>query len=284
MSNTMMLSKKYSPDKVSYPCYASPKLDGVPVVIGVFDGQVKSISRQGKEIFSLDHILNNFQWINKHVKMKNFFFVGECYLHSLPFKTISGDVRRKTVAAPHIEIHFFDCYSKVDKLNYQDRMGYLTDAIIQCKSEFIKEIKRVKVSSECELKNTITGFIEDGYEGGMIRNISENYNIGKRSWGMMKFKIDNTLDLRVTNISEAYTLSGTPKGMIGSLQALYKGHEVNIGAGSLSHSERRNILEFPEKYIGKIMEIKCMPDSSYDKLRQPVFVRWRLDKEEESYE
>ena len=63
--------------------------------------------------------------------------------------------------------------------------------------------------------------------------------------------------------------------------ASYKGTEIGIGPGRLTHDERTALwVHFQTGMLHKRMaQIKYKSDDSYDALRQPTFQFWRDDKE-----
>ncbi len=277
----MMLSRKFDEKRVKYPSYVSEKLDGVPVVVGFFDGKVRAISRQGNEITSVSHILKEIEHLVKaRPEME---WVGELYIPYTPFKDISGKVRKQNVTSEDLELHLFDCFDRRDELmKYSTRLGLLKNL----KSTFLKPTSKIKIITThyCEdvyeIMNTYTMYTAS--EGIMIRSAEGIYEKGKRSWDMMKLKPEPTVDLVVVGVNQAVDKYGKLKGMIGSFICNYKGKYINVGAGKLTRDER--IQAWAEQPIGKVIEVKYMPDDSYESLRQPVFMRWREDKRVASYE
>lgn len=271
-NSPMMLSKKFDPKKVEYPCVVTPKMDGVPVLMSK-DGFV---SRDGKPITSLPTVQKLLEPFFD--RFPTVTLIGEVYAHMVPFKDISGAVRNKTEECIYSPV-LFDMFDIARPAKYYERIGFLRTYL---SDKFI--VKGELVGSEEYIYYYHKHFMAEGYEGTMIRNVDAYYEQGKRSWGCMKLKDEPTMDLEVVGFTEAISLEGEPKGMVGALQCKYKDTVVNIGAGALLHEERASILVNQADYVGKIAEVKYMPDATYDKLRQPTFVRWRDDKDTESYE
>lgn len=142
-------------------------------------------------------------------------------------------------------------------------------------------------------------------EGFIIRNLGGKdsiYEQGKRTYGMMKYKAKPSLDLEVVSFEER-TANKSVKFLgeefepgqglraVGRINVEYNGRVVGVGAGSMTHEEARNIWErytragLPDmRGSGLIAEVEYMHDPSYDALRQPVFKRWRADKDTPSLE
>lgn len=143
------------------------------------------------------------------------------------------------------------------------------------------------------------------FEGFVIRTLrgpDSRYKLGKRSRGMMRYKPKPTVDLKVVRFEEATANKaitfldedfGIGDGLraVGRIVCLYEGQEIGVGPGCLTHAERRDVWErYQEIGAGDITdrnliaEVEYMLDNSYKALRQPIFKRWRTDKDEASEE
>lgn len=271
----MMLSKNYDEKKVKFPCYVSPKLDGVPVIFWMEDGLLKMSSRQGKPILSIDHI---YEQVATFVGREGIYLdnevvlVGELTIPGWDFKDISGKVRKGLPCTDLI-------------LNVFHR-----DALLSVRSIWngdyphLDLIEQSGCHSQEELDLWIDSYPEE-WEGIMIRNgdymSAEGDAKPIRSWNSMKFKREPTVDLKVVGITEAIDKHGKKKGMLGSFQCAYKGRVINIGPGKMSHKERTKTWDNELLNYGRIIEVKYMKDDSYEDLRQPTFQQWRDDKQGE---
>lgn len=265
----MMFSKPYNKDKVKFPCYVSRKYDGVPVIFWVEDGVLHHATRQGNQVTSIDHIIANIQdMVDKYKLEDGFICCGEVYKKDTPFKDISGDIRRGRPALGLVFIMF------------EEPKGYANLTSIH-DYEFLFLPEEWTCNYQEDVDKLLTEFSDD-WEGMMIRH--GEYEHGKRSWNSMKFKREPTLDLEVVEVIQSKDKHGNLKDMIGSFDCKYKDGVVRVGAGKLSHAERKEVWSNPEKYVGKIIEVKHMKDDSYDALRQPTFQRWRFDKDEVNWE
>ena len=259
MSETMMLSKKYNPDKLQLPCYASEKLDGVPVVIGVFNGSLKAMSRQGNEITSIYHILEELGPIV--MARPEVEYHGELYIRGKDFKDISGLVRRHREQCEELTFNMFDCFVRDEPdMTYGTRLALLKNL----KSQYLRPTYSSKVITTyyCETLEELTG-IASGFamyaEGTMVRSKSGTFRHGKRSWDMMKIKVEPTMDLKVVGLIEAMDKHKKPTGRLGSFECMYKGKKIKIGAGCMKHNERMAVwISNHDNYIGKIIEVKYM--------------------------
>ena len=62
----------------------------------------------------------------------------------------------------------------------------------------------------------------------------------------------------------------------------YKGTEIGIGPGRLTHAERIELWVHSQTgmFNKRMAQIKYKADDSYDALRQPTFQFWRDEKDE----
>ena len=274
MSDVMQLCKEYNPKRLSFPVFVSEKLDGVP---GVYTKQ-KLVSRQNKPLLGV-------QWM--HDMLCNYIpngytIIGEHYEFGKPFKYISGKVRKN---AQYTEAHLYLFEFVEDGTQYDlfSRMEQLKQWHFFL-PQHVRDVVHVIPQFICHSDNAVQQFThtleeEGGKEGSVVRSTNGKFDL-TRSWDSQKIVFDKLLDLRVCAFEEAVSKYGEPKGMIGALYVSYKGKSVKVGAGKMTHTERKLVWDNPEQYIGKICKVKAKVDPTYDKLRQPTFQAWHEDKEE----
>lgn len=316
----IMLATTYDPNKVTYPVEVSVKLDGVAADFYKTPNGWVAQSRQGKPLPSTEHIV---KFLNHRLRnyAVNTHIVGELTVVGVQdFKDAGGIIRRKEVD-PRIVLNVYDVYV-VGKENeyYENRTARIEKLIEQCQVDGYRTdgtltwsiLKRVPVrgvaKTATDLVELFKGLedmmqVSNLFEGFMVRCLrgpDSKYKMGKRSRGMMRYKPKPTVDLEVVRFEEAtanrtMTFLGEEfeKGQglraVGRIVALYKGEEIGVGPGTLTHVERRDLWE---RYVksgqpqmngkGLLAEIEYMLDNSYSALRQPIFKRWRTDKTEVS--
>lgn len=312
----IMLAKGFSVPHLQFPVEVSVKLDGVAADFYKAGGVWLVQSRQGKPLPSTAHILRFFNTRCKHYP-DGVHVVGELTVMGVPnFKDAGGIIRRKEEDR-RIVLNIYDCYhpSKPNAF-YEQRVQEihkilkfpLQEACVSDGSLLWGIVTRVPVNAVCndvralqEVLNSVHEVMESSpmAEGFMVRNMRGKdslYRVGKRSWGMQKFKPKPTADLFVHSFEEAIDKNGKPKGMVGGLKVYYKDDIIGVGPGRLTHKERTFLWKEWTKFnrdsedhgwpkgIGPLAEIEYMTDDAYDALRQPTFQRWRTDKKEESYD
>lgn len=331
----IMLAKSYDESKLEFPVEVSIKLDGVAADFYKTPNGWLCQSRQGKPLPSTGHIV---RWLNEYLPDAdvNTHIIGELTVVDVPsFKEAAGVIRRLE-EDERIILNAYDLYAVGrENVPYSQRKKHLVSTLQKLAKQAVRDregviysiVKTVPVvgiiNDMEELQQTfdsLQNLMKNSslFEGYVIRNMDgkhSRYGIGKRSWGMMKYKPKPTLDLEVVGFEEAtanktMTFMGEEfhKGdglrAVGRIKVLYHtgassdgkneytDYEIiGVGPGCLTHEERRDLWERYEANgkqdltgQGLIAEVEYMLDQNYDALRQPVFKRWRTDKDEPSQE
>lgn len=294
MSNeTIMLAKNLNLKKMTYPCSASEKLDGVPAVFTCQrQSNITAKTRQGEDILSVIHIK---QWLWDKLPMGHS-IIGELHVQGLPFKDIGGLVRRST-QSPELVLNVFDYLPDEHETNlsYADRMECMVMSevgkyIYDEMDGPVRVIPGKHIKDEQELLSYTTLFTSTNpdSEGLIFRPLHGKESIfaaGKRSWGFQRYKAEETVDLKIVGFHEAVEGdTKKPKGMLGRIVCDYKGTEIGVGPGALTHEERIDMWRNPRDYIYNIIEVAYKPDPSYGALREARFKRFRNDKQEPNIE
>jgi DNA ligase-1 len=195
-----MLAAKWEDykDKIQYPIYSQAKLDGIRCIV-TKDGM---FSRNGKPIVSAPHIFNSLS--NLFVSMPDLILDGELYADKFAndFNKIVSLVKRTKPTAEdlmdsekQIEYHIYDLPSS-DK-NFVHRaydLGILFETHKELHS-YCRIVETYKVPSEDVVTELYERYVEEGYEGQMLRLDGKYEN--KRSKSLLKHK---------TFVDEEYTI------------------------------------------------------------------------------
>lgn len=285
MSDVMMLAQKKRIDKLTFPCIAFEKLDGVPAVFGD-DTDYSPVSRQGKPLPAV-------QWMQPLMKKllagTGRTVIGELWIPGKPFKEISGLARQHEPAAD-LGFYAFDCYRVPFGETYKERLKFLRELfragcmrMPNCHPVFKEE----DIDTAYAILKAKSQAFE--YEGTVLRNLDAPFEL-TRSWSMQKDVRDPVVDLKVVRLERASAnksmkfmgsayKAGEELPCVGALVCSdAHGKEFTVGPGTLTHEERYSMNRNPEQYIGRIAVVKHKKDSTYSGLRQPTFQRWHEDK------
>ena len=187
-----MLAHKYNHDKVQYPAYIQPKLDGVRCIF-TKDG---AFSRTGKQFKNVRHIESALYSL--FVTYPKLILDGELYNHELKhdFEKIISLVRKtkptekhRNEAANLVQYHIYDVAS-MSSISYQGRMMFINSLRnIQSinSKKCIQFIDTQAVIDENDARDMHQEFLNMGYEGSILRNMKGVYK-NTRSYDLMKFK------------------------------------------------------------------------------------------------
>jgi DNA ligase-1 len=183
-----MLAKDWNnyADKVEFPVYAQPKLDGIRC-IATKDGLK---TRTGKDIVAVPHISESLQrFFEEHPDVV---LDGELYCDKFDndFNAICHHVRRSKVTeeslekAKVIEYHVYDIVNS--SMPFSERIDFIDDNFLVTKHEYIVSVYTVYVEDKNLLDELYGQWQEQGYEGQMVR-LDEPYE-NKRSKTLLKRK------------------------------------------------------------------------------------------------
>ena len=175
---------------IDYPAIVQRKFDGVRCLARLnSDGTVTLLSRKGKEYPHLNHIKADVAANNSDT---NLVLDGELYSDTLTFQELVGLVKRVTLKPGNYEqmlevsLRVYDCVELNNEADFTDRYQTITN--LTDGAEYLSLVENVGVSTESEIHAAQAQFVEEGYEGAMVRNLTGAYAIGKRSANLQKVK------------------------------------------------------------------------------------------------
>ena len=253
----VMLAKPLEWHRVKYPCVSTVKLDGVRAIYrnGAF------YTRNGKILHGLEALAGRLSGAPV--------LDGELVCPGMDFQTSSGALR-SFAETPNAQFHIIDLPEHPSR-SFIERMIAARNLVTE--NVFVIPWCTVNSSEQIEkLYRSVLGF---GFEGVVVKPMEYEY-VDKRSFDWMKLKAINTVDARIVDIFEGTgKYSSSAGGVI--IQMPDTGVMVRVGSG-FSDQQRDEIYADPDKFIGRMIEVKyheVTPDGS---LRHPRFYRWRDDK------
>lgn len=197
-------------DKISFPIFTQPKLDGVRCIVRS-DGMW---SRNGKQIISAPHIFDSLKSLfesDPHLVLD-----GELYADKLAndFNKIISLVRKSKPtkddlkeSAEVIQYHIYDIPSINE--TFVKRFQTLNKLTL---SDYCVIVKTEQIDNENDLSAYYSDYMDDGYEGQMIRLDSHYEN--KRSKSLLKHKSFTDADFTILGVLEG---KGNLTGKVGKL-------------------------------------------------------------------
>ena len=251
-----MLAHSFTKRKhnINYPAIVQRKFDGVRCLAVLnSDGTVTLMSRKGKEFAHLNHIKSDVAANNSNT---NLVIDGELYSDTLTFQELVGLVKRVTLKPGNdeqmleVSLRVYDCVELNNEADFTDR--YLTITNLTDGAEYLSLVENVRVSTESEIHAAQARFVEEGYEGAMVRNLTGAYAIGKRSANLQKVK---------TFLDGEYPIVGFTQGTGGETGCVIWICETPDGKRFRvrprgTQEERRVLFQNGEEYIGKMLTVR----------------------------
>lgn len=242
-----MLAKSYKDekDKVTFPCYQQPKLDGVRCLSYMMAGEVYLISRKGKR-FKLPHIEEALKsvFIGIH---KDWILDGELYCHEANFQEMISWTKKQQENSLKMEYHVYDIVD--DKLSYGERWKKIR--LVNGLAKGIKTVKTIQVFSHDAISQFHVEMVNAGFEGSMIRHGTNGYEIDKRSSSLLKVKDFITEEFEIVGAEENIN----SPGQCSFILKTNKGHLFSCKPEG-SVEVREQYWRDHKKFIGKLLTVK----------------------------
>jgi DNA ligase-1 len=250
--------------RISFPCIGQAKINGFRCFSSfrlglktLFGSEltVQFLSKRGLDFIPLPiiekELLELYNTIPDNEK-EFLIFDGEMFIPNQKLETISSAVRKRNELTNSLEFHIFDL--AVPNLTQKERVVKLSNYFKNSNKEFkfIKRVPNVMINSHAEAVIFKNKCIQEGHEGAIFRDLTSNYQFGKRPKTMVKFKDRESSEFLITNIIDSDKNPGIPifvcKNDIND-----ENFEVVI-EGTLD--ERRQYFTNKEQHIGKYITVE----------------------------
>ena len=255
---------KKKSDKVIFPCFIQPKLDGVRA-LGIGN---QLFSRNGNIFPTLEHIKKELEE-NKD----NLILDGELYTDDINFEKIVGLVRKnnksKEEEIDSLKI-YFNIFDYIDEnLSFEKRLIKLTEFFSKNNFKYLKFVKTEICNKKELIEKYLDNFINEGYEGIIIRNGNGKYEENIRSNNLLKLKrfIDEEFEI----INYTTPSEGKEIGCVIWECKTKEGKKFTVRPEG-NYKERKKLYKEGKKYIGKMLTVRYQ-ELTNDKIpRFPVGV------------
>lgn len=256
--DVMLAKATFEPHRLKYPCFGSPKIDGVRSKFknGIF------YSRNGHPYKGLGHLQKQLKGITEELD-------GELVVPGVSFQVGSGWIRSDDIT-PDAEFKLIELPTIKD--SFITRTIMMED--LHLIGPQIHYIPRQLLHNIDQVHDFYKSCRRNKYEGAIITPYNYEY-VGTRSWNWMKLKPEETLDTKVINIYEG---KGKYIGQMGGAIVMFKGKPNRVGGG-WSDNQRKAFWEKPMMLIGRMIEVHYMEETDDGNMRHSRFFDFRPDKE-----
>lgn len=268
----VMLASKYEEERVSYPCFVQPKLDG----IRAYYRKGKLFSRDRKLIKAAPHITEQLALLQLP---EDVILDGELYKHGWPLNRINGacGVNRETPSkdSPEVGYCMFDLIT--EKGTFKDRWGYITDFIIPklVDMKTVTFVFPIQVHTLEQADDLYKMYQDHGFEGMIYRVGQCLYRPGTRSLQLLKRKawLDEWAAVTGVNAGKFTELGSKFTNTLGSVSCKFEsGATFDVGSG-FTDWEREQIWKTPS--ILKQIHVRYEKLSADGKPLKPTVIEWK---------
>jgi ATP-dependent DNA ligase len=248
--------------KIKLPSYVQRKYDGIRCIAYLKDGNPILESRKGIPFQNFELLKSQLKEILDKLP-DNFYFDGELYTEKIPFETVSGLIRlsnKKCTIEDKakinvIEYHIYDCIdlNQKDQL-YKDRYSFLHHLFQQknmSKYTLCKDVLTYTVENLEEIKQYHDQFVQEGFEGLMLRDMNGIYEINKRSKYLQKVKEFMEEEFEIVGFHEG---TGDEKGAI-IWDCITNDKKTFAVRPKGTFESRKELFEKGTEYIGKQLTV-----------------------------
>lgn len=314
-----MLAVDYDPEKVIFPLWVFPKIDGVRSVN--LDGSLRARSLKSHKNRYITHLFSEdvFMGFDGEMAAQGETHPRLCSLTTSALSTIEG--------MPWIKWHLFDIvFEHTAELPYCERYAYLQEYLdgnvfnaflhnTGIPKEHFNLVPYVEVSNMEELENAIVANEQKGYEGSILRDPHGKYKFGRctvRENNYLRVKQFLDAEARVISLTEGQSNQNEAQvnelglqyrsseksgminsGVIGSLECelindvldnngnllFAKGLNITVSPGNMDAAMRKYYWDNPDNIINHIIKFKHFPKGIKDKPRFPTFIDFRAEED-----
>ena len=289
-----MLASDADEGKVKFPVIAQPKIDGVRGLnmgTGLTGRSLKSHANlYTTNLYSHASLVG----LDGELAAEKETHPSLCRLTTSALNTIQG--------TPFTLWWLFDYVRLGDgKEPYSVRYGALEARVKYLRethhplAQFLRVVPSVLCTSLEQLLEVDTVWLEQGYEGTILRDPNGVHKQGRstiKEGGLLRIKRFTEEDAVVTGIVEGLANGNeaqinerglqfrsthqenmVPNGMVGALicKDVKTGNEITVSAGRMAHEERLLFFVDQKRLIGQVIKYKHFPKGVKDKPRFPTF-------------
>jgi ATP-dependent DNA ligase len=275
-----------------------PKYDGLRCLIFVTGGERKAIaySRNGKPFWNIDHILEAVTALCHTAGLSNLVLDGE--LFTTDWNLSMGIVKSSKTVHPDrhkIKFHVWDLIyqDSWDEGGTETPWKYRQNDLYQLitptgliTTPYVEKVVGVTAFSLERAREIYAKFIEQGYEGGILKHPSAPYHLGRRSPHWLKWKPWTDADLCIMGAEEGVGKRAGKVGALyleGSIQWQDKNYLVKTEVGSFRCTDEQLTAMWEKHKAGELLglmaEIRFQDVTVEGACRFPIFYRLREDRE-----
>lgn len=258
----------------------SRKLDGVRCLMYWDGNKVRTASRGGENYdVATSHIRENELLVKFLKEHPTLILDGELYKHGKTLQQISGAARMEKNAydCDWLEYWVYDCYFQDQPdMPAKGRYNFLIQRLsFEVPPEVVTIVGEMYVEGEEEIWKQHDEYVEEGFEGCVIRDPDRPYKPNGRTNDMIKFK---------RYLDDTYRIIGYELGLRGSEDMVFicelkDGKTFKASPIGDRETKQEYVDNFEEKYKNHLGDCTYFTLSDTGIPTQPKFRTWRFDLE-----
>ena len=259
MLATMFTEKRFN--ALPKPVLVQPKIEGDRLRGVMENGLVDLLTSCGNRRTSVPHIYEELATS----PLGNIELDGELYCHGMRHSEIRSIVSRTKNLHPDFKRMQYHVFDIVDTQQMQlNRTTDLENLFLRNSFGYIKVVPTMLVNTLKALQNMYDIYLEQGYEGIIIRHPYAKY-IRRKVSTIMKLKPRVSEYFIIVGVEEEMDLAGERKGTFGAFNLITEeGQPFNAGSGPTAY-QRVLLWQNRSKLIGTKVKIRFQ---GYTKIRQ----------------
>jgi len=250
-------------DRIIYPCYIQPKLDGIRCIIkyDYKNNKIQILSRRLHELYGFEHLTDEVKLLLGYDD--ELILDGELYNHNMNLQQISGIVRNEKNNKDKLKLQFyiFDFIDLKNKVTFQDRITILNTKFNESnKLKYLCLTPTHIVNNEKQSDDLFKYYLKNKYEGIVYKNTNALYEYStikeKRSYNYLKRKNHFDEEYQIENFTEG---KGSNKGLIVFIMKTKEGKLFNVVPNATQEERRKMYIlsqtDFKKHYYGKMATI-----------------------------
>ncbi len=168
---------------IVFPAYVQPKLDGMRMLARKQNGVVTAWSRKAKPVTVPDKIIAELGKMMVDGECVD----GELYVHGWDFQRIISATKKKSPDTDLLEYWIYDSPrgGTFEQRFFTKTADYMSSPIPEC----IRLVDTKSVQTKEQIDKQLQLFIDQGFEGLIVRNTAGLYKFGHRSTDLLKYKM-----------------------------------------------------------------------------------------------
>lgn len=249
-----------------------PKFDGLRCMAFWQDGEIVLMSRGKKQFVHMDHIVRALE----QKLPKGFIYDGELYAHGIPFQKVLSMVKRDQDDNAKIEYMVYDAVFPDRDMGFGQRLIKLNERFGVTEYP-IRFATTLYASCRSVIENHHRVFLEQGYEGSIIRDLRTPYEFDRRSHGLLKFKDWQDSEFLVVDVRSGIgKFEGCGIFICKTPEHAATGHGRTFDCVmNAPLDELKGYLDNKDEYLGKMLTVKYFELTNDGIPRFPRGLRFR---------